>query len=89
VFNNELIFQRAAMAIEKLMVGVFQYYHQMPFDHTLDGKRPYSKKALKTRFRFDRLICRAGCTDHVRPRFPPIHRRLATGMHADDKRINR
>jgi hypothetical protein len=37
VFNNELIFQLAAMAIEKLMVGVSQYHHQMPFDHTLSG----------------------------------------------------
>ncbi|BBO71068.1 hypothetical protein DSCA_49980 [Desulfosarcina alkanivorans] len=37
VFNNELIFQLAAMAIEKMMVGVSQYHHQMPFDHTLSG----------------------------------------------------
>jgi hypothetical protein len=37
VFNNELIFQLAAMAIEKLIVGVSQYHHQMPFDHTLSG----------------------------------------------------
>jgi hypothetical protein len=37
VFNNELIFQLAAMAIEKLMVGVSHYHHQMPFDHTLSG----------------------------------------------------
>lgn len=37
VFNNELIFQLAAMAIEKLMVGVSQYHRQMPTDHTLSG----------------------------------------------------
>lgn len=37
VFNNELIFQLAAMAIENLTVGVSQYYHQMPTDHTLSG----------------------------------------------------
>jgi hypothetical protein len=37
VFNNELIFQLAAMAIEKLMVGVCQYHQQMPVDHTLSG----------------------------------------------------
>lgn len=37
VFNNELIFQLAAMGIEKLMVGVCQYHHQMPTDHTLSG----------------------------------------------------
>jgi len=37
VFNNELIFQLAAMAIEKLMVGVCQYHRQMPTDHTLSG----------------------------------------------------
>ncbi len=37
VFNNELIYHLTAMAIEKLLVGVFQYHHQMPADHTLDG----------------------------------------------------
>ncbi len=37
VFNNELIFQLAAMAIEKLMVGLSQYHHRMPADHTLSG----------------------------------------------------
>jgi hypothetical protein len=37
VFNNELIFQLAAMAIEKLIVGVAQYHRQMPADHTLTG----------------------------------------------------
>lgn len=37
VFNNQLIFQLAAMAIEKLIVGVSQYHHQMPADHTLSG----------------------------------------------------
>lgn len=37
VFNNELIFQLAAMAIEKFMVGVCQYHRQMPTDHTLSG----------------------------------------------------
>jgi hypothetical protein len=37
VFNNELIFQLAAMGIEKLIVGVSQYHRQMPVDHTLSG----------------------------------------------------
>lgn len=37
VFNNELIFQLAAMAIERLIVGVCQYYNRMPCDHTLSG----------------------------------------------------
>jgi hypothetical protein len=37
VFNNELIFQLAAMAIEKLIVGVSQYHRLMPSDHTLSG----------------------------------------------------
>lgn len=37
VFNNELIFQLAAMAIEKIMVGVCQYHRHMPTDHTLSG----------------------------------------------------
>jgi hypothetical protein len=37
VFNNVLIYHLAAMAIEKLLVGVWQYHRQMPGDHTLDG----------------------------------------------------
>ena len=37
VFNNELIFQMAAMAIEKLIVGMAHYHHQMPADNTLSG----------------------------------------------------
>lgn len=37
VFNNELLFQMAAMAIENLMVGVCQYHQEMPGDHTLSG----------------------------------------------------
>jgi hypothetical protein len=37
VFNNEMIFQLAAMAIENLIVGVSQYHRQMPTDHTLSG----------------------------------------------------
>lgn len=37
VFNNELIYHLIAMAIEKLLVGVYQFHRQMPVDHTLDG----------------------------------------------------
>lgn len=37
VFTNELIYQLTAMAIENLLVGVWQYHRQMPVDHTLDG----------------------------------------------------
>ena len=37
VFNNVLIYHLAAMAIEKLLVGVWQYHNQMPTDQTLDG----------------------------------------------------
>jgi len=37
VFNNELIFQITAMAIEKLIVGLVHYHHQMPVDNTLSG----------------------------------------------------
>jgi len=37
VFNNELIFQMAAMAIEKLIVGMAHYHHQIPEDNTLSG----------------------------------------------------
>lgn len=37
VFNNELIFQLAAMAVEKLIVGMVQFHQQMPADHTLSG----------------------------------------------------
>jgi hypothetical protein len=37
VFNNPLIYQLTAMAIEHLLVSVYQYHGQMPEDHTLDG----------------------------------------------------
>ena len=37
VFNNELIYHLTAMAIEKLLVGVYQFHKQMPADHTLGG----------------------------------------------------
>lgn len=37
VFNNELIYHLNAMAIEKLLVGIYQYHQQIPVDHTLDG----------------------------------------------------
>jgi hypothetical protein len=37
IFNNELIFQLAAMGIEKIILGLCQYHHQMPCDHTLSG----------------------------------------------------
>jgi hypothetical protein len=37
VFNNELIFQLAAMAVERMMVGICQFHRQMPVDHTLSG----------------------------------------------------
>ena len=37
VFTPELIYQVTAMAIEKLLVGIWQYHGQMPGDHTLEG----------------------------------------------------
>jgi hypothetical protein len=37
VFNNPLIYQLTAMAIEHLLVSVYQYHGQMPEDHTLEG----------------------------------------------------
>lgn len=37
VFNNELIYHLTAMAIEKMLVGIYQYHRQMPADHTLGG----------------------------------------------------
>ena len=37
VFNNELIFQITAMAVERLIVGMSQYHRCMPADHTLTG----------------------------------------------------
>jgi hypothetical protein len=37
VFTNELIYHLTAMAIENLLVGVWQFHRQMPVDHTLDG----------------------------------------------------
>lgn len=37
VFNNELVFQLAAMAIEKIIVGLCHYHRRLPVDHTLSG----------------------------------------------------
>jgi hypothetical protein len=37
VFNNDLIYQLAAMAMEQLLVGLWQFHHRMPPDHTLTG----------------------------------------------------
>lgn len=37
VFNNALVFQLAVMALEGFMVGLCQYHHRMPTDHTLSG----------------------------------------------------
>jgi hypothetical protein len=37
VFNNQLIYQLTAMAVEHMLVSVYQYHGQMPADHTLDG----------------------------------------------------
>lgn len=37
VFNNILTHQLTAMAMEHLLVGVYQYHRKMPADHTLDG----------------------------------------------------
>jgi hypothetical protein len=37
VFNNQLVYQLTAMAVEHLLVSVYQYHRQMPADHTLDG----------------------------------------------------
>ena len=37
VFNNELIYQLTAMAVEKLLVGLWQYHGELPADHTIDG----------------------------------------------------
>jgi hypothetical protein len=37
VFTPELTYQLTAMAIEKLLVGLWQYHNRMPTDHTLGG----------------------------------------------------
>ncbi len=37
VFNNALIYQLTAMAVERLLIGIFGYHCKMPADHTLDG----------------------------------------------------
>ncbi len=37
VFTNELVYQLTAMAVERLLVGLFQYHRLLPADHTLDG----------------------------------------------------
>lgn len=37
VFTNDLILQLTAMAMENLLVSVWQYHGRMPCDHTLSG----------------------------------------------------
>lgn len=37
VFTNALIHQLTAMAIERLLVGVYHYHRKIPADHTLTG----------------------------------------------------
>jgi hypothetical protein len=37
VFTPALIHMLTAMAVEQFLVGLWQFYHQMPEDHTLDG----------------------------------------------------
>lgn len=37
VFSNELRFQLSAMALEKLLVGIWTYHGYLPADHTLTG----------------------------------------------------
>jgi len=37
VFNNALIYQITTMAVEQLLIGVYQFHNQMPADHTLEG----------------------------------------------------
>lgn len=37
VFNNDLVLQLTAMAMENLLVSVWQYHGRMPGDHTLSG----------------------------------------------------
>lgn len=37
VFTNELIFQITLLAIENLLVGIWQYHGRMPTDHTMSG----------------------------------------------------
>lgn len=37
VFNNRLVYHLVAMAIERMLVGVYHYHRHMPEDHTLAG----------------------------------------------------
>ena len=37
VFTNDIVLQLTAMAMESLLVSVWQYHGRMPFDHTLSG----------------------------------------------------
>ena len=37
VFTNDLILQLTAMAMESLLISVWQYHGRLPYDHTLSG----------------------------------------------------
>ena len=37
VFSNDLILQLTAMAVENILVSIYQYHGQLPADHTLSG----------------------------------------------------
>lgn len=37
VFTNDIILQLTAMAMENLLVSIWQYHGRMPCDHTLSG----------------------------------------------------
>jgi hypothetical protein len=76
VFTNELVFQLAAMGIEKIIVGLCQYYGRMPSDHTLSGLltdlaavRPLDE-ALAERVRRVEMIDDM-CTLDAERRIPP------------------
>lgn len=93
VFNNELVFQLAAMGIEKMIIGIYQYHHQMPFDHTLSGLAEGlssicpMKPELATKIKYIEQIDDMCTLSPVRRKGPcddDIHRVLETGKEVKD-----
>jgi hypothetical protein len=97
VFDNELIFQLAAMAVEKLVVGLAHYNRQMPADHTLSGLAAAGSLDAELTARI-RKIEKADdlCALSTAPRRPPedrtIREILAVGReveHFVDRHLSR
>ena len=92
IFNNELIFQLAAMAIEKLAAGLSHFYGRMPEDETLSGLvmgldniNPIDGALIR---RIQKIgvvenICSLSVDQHPPPSKPDVDEILAVGQEIE------